>query len=280
MDMWKKLGQASKEAILSYISKEKEINLFIHGDLENESLDSKNLSAFFLYEDDVVNCLVIRYIHHFVVYSPARGFDAEEVAAFLSSFPALSSINGKGELIEALEPYLPSFALSKDTMLCLHKRKIEVPPLKEGLRFKKIEGKEEEDQAARLLITIEEFSSVYCGCDAITRLRRAKDGIKEKNGHYNMGVYEGDELIAIASLTARTSEAAMVVGVATKEGFRGQGIASSLVSELTREAFEEMGISYLCLFYDNPIAKKIYDRLGFEELGPYYILTKQAEETL
>ena len=58
----------------------------------------------------------------------------------------------------------------------------------------------------------------------------------------------------------------MVVGVATREGYRQNGYATQVVNALCKESFDS-GLSFLCLFYDNPKAGEIYRKIGFKEIG-------------
>lgn len=69
-----------------------------------------------------------------------------------------------------------------------------------------------------------------------------------------------------------SDRSAMIVSVATRPGFRGRGYASATVAALCRGAFAG-GKQFLCLFYDNPDAGRIYRRLGFAELGQYAMLS-------
>lgn len=64
---------------------------------------------------------------------------------------------------------------------------------------------------------------------------------------------------------------AMIVGVATAREYRGKGYASAVVQTLCRNCFDR-GKKYLCLFYDNPAAGRIYHRIGFKALGEYGML--------
>lgn len=92
-----------------------------------------------------------------------------------------------------------------------------------------------------------------------------------RGGKAAMGGFLEGRLVTIASTSAENSESAMVVGVATAETCRGRGYASAVVSALCRDCFGR-GKKYLCLFYDNPVAGKIYNRAGFQELGEYGML--------
>lgn len=63
---------------------------------------------------------------------------------------------------------------------------------------------------------------------------------------------------------------AMIVGVATHQAFREQGLASRVMAQLCADLLHE-GKS-LCLFYDNPHAGVIYKRLGFQDIGSWTIV--------
>ena len=87
-------------------------------------------------------------------------------------------------------------------------------------------------------------------------------------GGHAFGVYDGDRLVALAETTAENSVSAMVVGVATLPGWRGRGFARACVHAAAAHSFAA-GRRYLCLFYDNPAAGRIYHALGFADVGRF-----------
>lgn len=272
--MWNKLTELDREMLFSYMSNEKELNLFIYGDIENYGVDSKNVSTFALYKDAKIDAIVVRFIHNYVVYSDHEDFNAKDVATFLRKEKGIGGITGKGEVIEKLLPYFGDYEFSKDTMLSLHKKDLKTSSLPTGFHFAEVSSKEETMKAALLLLNIEEFALSYKGINFESKKRKAIDGLKKENGHYNLAIYKDKELVSLASLTAKTKEAAMVVGVATKEAYRHLGLASSLISHLGEIAFNEMKLDYLCLFYNNPEAGSIYGKAGSKVVGPYDMLLK------
>lgn len=78
-------------------------------------------------------------------------------------------------------------------------------------------------------------------------------------------------MVSVASTSAENSESAMVAGVATISEYRRKGYASAVIQALCLNCFRR-GKKYLCLFYDNPAAGRIYNRIGFKELGEYGML--------
>lgn len=57
----------------------------------------------------------------------------------------------------------------------------------------------------------------------------------------------------------------MIVGVCTHKDYRNQGLASKLMTALVNDVLDEK--QYVCLFYDNPAAGKIYKNVGFMDMG-------------
>ncbi|MDE5587896.1 MAG: GNAT family N-acetyltransferase [Acetatifactor sp.] len=139
----------------------------------------------------------------------------------------------------------------------------------DGLVIRRLE-KEDAAEAINLLLTIQEFSRTYKKDEREEQIRRM---VKEmdRGSKVSVGGFLDGCLITTASTSAENSESAMVMGVATAAEFRGKGYASAVVSALCRDCFER-GKKYLCLFYDNPVAGRIYNRIGFRELGQYGML--------
>ena len=63
----------------------------------------------------------------------------------------------------------------------------------------------------------------------------------------------------------------MIVGVGTLKEYRGRGYASWLVGKLCQDLLDD-GKGFICLFYNNPAAGRIYHRIGFSEMGEYGLL--------
>lgn len=78
-------------------------------------------------------------------------------------------------------------------------------------------------------------------------------------------IWEGDKMVSVVSTTAENTQSAMIVGVGTREDHKRKGYASELMIKICEELINEGKI--ICLFYDNPEAGKIYQRLGFKKIG-------------
>ncbi|MGN1400156.1 MAG: GNAT family N-acetyltransferase [Bacillus sp. (in: firmicutes)] len=74
-------------------------------------------------------------------------------------------------------------------------------------------------------------------------------------------------IVSSASTTAENSMSAMVVAVATREEYKKQGCASLCMSQLVDD---------LLNCYDNPAARAIYKRVGFEDFDFWMMYTYQT----
>lgn len=76
-------------------------------------------------------------------------------------------------------------------------------------------------------------------------------------------------ITSIASVTALTDDAAMIIGVGTLEAYRQKGYAKKCVQTLCNDMMKENRKTVL--FYTNPVAGKMYHQLGFIDQEPYYM---------
>jgi predicted GNAT family acetyltransferase len=92
-----------------------------------------------------------------------------------------------------------------------------------------------------------------------------------EHGEITYGLLHEGKLISVATAAAKNSRSAMVIGVCTDPEERGKGYASAVVSKLCGDCLDS-GLDFMCLFYDNPAAGRIYRRIGFIETGKYTML--------
>lgn len=264
-----KLTKKDLEQISQYIMQEPEINLFIIGDLENLGLEDKNLDVYVNDTKDGWDSLVLRYFDNYILYSSHAGYDAETVANFLAGKDA-NVISGKGEILEQLVPYMSDRCVVKFKLAQLHKVEF-CPEVPESVEIRRLSPG---DAAAivSLYLQIEEFRSTYVG-----RQAKAEEELRctlQKGGR-SYGAFLNGEFVGVASTSAENSVSAMVVGVATLPSARNLGLAGCLTAWLCRETLRE-GRKFLCLYYNNPIAGKIYFKIGFRDTGNYTMLKRNT----
>lgn len=267
----KKLTQKDLPKIKEYIMKEPEFNLFIIGDLENFSLDDEKMDLFVHEPDGIWDFLILRYFDSYLVYSDHENYDAQAAADFLRD-REINVISGKGETLEKLAPLLPGRQVV-GSRLCRLREIAFCPQLPENVEIRRLKPGDAADIVA-LYLQIAEFRSSYAG-----RESKAEEEIRCNlaRGGRSYGAFMNGALVGIASTTAENSVSAMVVGVATLPHARNLGLASCLVANLCKDVLSG-GRQFLCLFYNNPKAGKIYFKIGFEDIGSYIMLKRNIEQ--
>jgi len=267
---WRDLEKGEEEKALAYVRKEPEINLFISGDLLAFGLDGKHVRARIEEKEGRFAGILLRYMNrNYVYYTEEEDFPAEEIAHFIKEEnPTLQGVclSGKSALIERVAPFLKPLSLEK-TMMARAWCEAPLPKTPKGASVRFLTKKAEFEEAYDLESTIQEFVSFSKDKEETV------DGFlaNYKRGSLMIGVYEGGRLVALASTTADTAESAMLVGVCTKEGYRKKGYASLAVGSLLQKCHEK-GQRFVYLFYDNPLAGRIYHAFGFVDIAPYSLL--------
>ncbi len=266
MDM-RILNEEDREAILWYVKKEPEMNLFLIGDLENFGVNNETVNFYLHEERDRWDFLILRFHQFFILYSQYEDYNAGEAVAFLRK-QAPDCISGKTALLERIAPAFPQWAVESTYMSRCDRAESSQGQLGDFV-VRRLE-KTDVPEAVDLLSDIEEFSKTYKKSEREEQISRMEDEMAQGSKVAAGGFLNG-RMVSVASTSAENSESAMVVGVATIKQSRGKGYASAVVEALCRDCFER-GKKYLCLFYDNPVAGRIYNRIGFRELGKYGML--------
>jgi predicted GNAT family acetyltransferase len=262
----RQLTENDRAAVLEYVGVEPEVNIFFIGDVENFGVDCAEVSIWAFGQGAPWDSVVLRYTNDYVVYSRNAGYDAGQVASFLKT-KDVGMISGKYEIVARLEAYFPERRLRSMFLTKCHavKAGFDTP---DGCEIRALTAGDAET-LADLLTGVDEFSASYHDRETTVTKLRTSLGC----GSTCCGAFVDGALVSCAQATAENSKSAMVVGVATRADVRGRGFASAVVSSLCRESFRK-GKAFLCLFYDNPAAGRIYNRIGFEPFGKYALFEK------
>lgn len=97
-------------------------------------------------------------------------------------------------------------------------------------------------------------------------LGRGFRGRKPEDGCV-VGVFEDGQLVSVASATVRLPEVWLIGGVVTQAPSRGRGHATSTTSWLARAALGVGAVPSLYVRDANPVARSVYQRLGFRPVS-------------
>ena len=267
------LTEQDRERVLEYVSAEPEMAVFITGDIEQFGMDEPVNVYAFEEPDGYWDGIVLRFYANYVCYSASPRFDARAMASFIRDSTGnayFGSINGKYQVIAALAGYLDeldmrSLNLAKCTSLKLDK----VAPAPDGTVIRRLTP-DDYDELFALLGKMDEYRGLYVDRRAVALAKQQK-AADEAHGCVTYGAFSDGVLVSTAATSAVSSESAMVVGVGTRDDMRGYGFATAVVAKLCQDAFAD-GKQFLTLFYENPSAGRIYQRIGFEPAGRYAML--------
>ena len=268
----RQLHEADREALLCYLQDEEAYNLFIIGDVENYGLSDEHISVAVHECHGEWDSLVLRYHESFVVYAKQEDYDAAAVADYIKEQP-YEIVSGKGNIVNKLVSYFPD-RKPRMTLLSRCDASLIQNARPHNADIRRIQP-HETDKVVKLFCAIDEYLHMYKGRESAQSVRMARE---LQRGGMGFGAFIGDDMVSYAQITARNSRSAMVVGVGTHPDYRRQGFASAVMQTLCKTSFES-GLSFLCLFYDNPGAGRIYHHIGFVELGEYLMLVPRKEKS-
>lgn len=261
------LQEYDRDALNAYVQSEPEMNLFLIGDMENYGVNSEVVNFYLHEERNRWDFVILRFYHNFILYSPYEDYNAGEAFRFLSAQEP-ECISGKTVLLQKIAAQFPQREMESTFMSRCDRVE------REGNAPEKLEIRsmtsEDVPEAIDLLCSIKEFEKTYEKNQKSEHIRRMREELGQ-GAKQMMGGYTDGRLVTVAGTSAENLQSAMIVGVATDVGERGKGYASAVVSALCKNCFNR-GKKFLCLFYDNPAAGRIYNRIGFRELGQYGIL--------
>jgi predicted GNAT family acetyltransferase len=238
--------------LLPFLYRNREFNMFIIGDIENTSPDSDNMEIYLDGDFDSPRGILLQY-YKFLILSDGAGMNFEQAAEVVKRFEQAMMLSGTISGIDRMSPYLQDIREEEET---LHFAVLREPNL-DAARFEvRRATTEDAEKLLVFLFSIEEFHAT----DEESFMATLKDGSTRRYIIEDQG-----KILATAASTSESSDMAMIIGVATGKDFRGQGLASAVVSRLCEDLLAEGRTP--CLLYDNPEAGRIYNRLGFREIG-------------
>lgn len=265
----RKLGEQDKERVFSYLKDEPEFNLFLLGDWEVFGADSPDVTFFAEEKDTAIDSVVLRYMKSYIVYSRREDFQVLPVVRLLGG-QTFDNLCGKGAIVQRLAPYCQS-TLRKTYLARLDEIRQEAP-LPDGFVLRRLIP-EDAEKIVGLYLQIDQFKEQYQMASLEESVYQVRSNL-ENGGRY-VGAYQGECLVSLAGSSAENSMSAMVIGVATLPSARGKGCASALIAALCGCLLRE-GKQFVCLFYDNPEAGRIYHRIGFREMGTWAMFGRGA----
>lgn len=254
--MIRKLTMEDDPQVQALIQQKPAENLFIIGDIEAFGYEQDFQTTWGDFDKDNLRAILLKYEKNYIPFA-LEPFDAEGFAKIINEDTNQSMLSGLKEITAQLEPYLTiTYQQKRETYYAKLTSAAKLPSL--DTDAVKLLTTEDVERLGEFLAKIPEFSSLVFKPE--NKRRNIKKGVTR--GYY---VEEDGKIISSASTTAENTKSAMVVAVATLEGYQQRGLATKCLTKLCNDLIKEE--KQLCLFYDNPNAGKLYKRLGFTDIG-------------
>lgn len=251
--MIRKCTKEDYQILNEYLYKRKELNLFVIGDIQNFGFEDKNLEIFIDFDLEI-KTVYLRFFNNLCIVSYGMIIDMSFIKELVATH-SIVNINGEKDLISLIS--IDEFKQKDCFFASLNELSIEVDTqgvCEVGL-----------DRVPELLKKTNKIFNAKSSIELTTK------ELKNKSKHIYTYLIE-DEIISGASSSAECTDLAMIIGVFTLDAYRRHGYALKCVYALCEKLLNEG--KTVCLFYDNPNAAKMYEKIGFEFKGYFSMLKK------
>lgn len=262
--MIRKLDEKDRKSVLEFLSEESSINLFIIGDIEAFGFDEDFQEVWGQFgEDGSLEGVLLRFNENFIPYWKNQEFDITGFSEIILNTKNEKMISGKKSIVTKFKDIFEESTV-KSMYFCEMEKLNNLHTVEHEI---KIADVDDSDRIYHFIEGIEEFSAIG------NSVERIKHKIETNTGRIYYMENEKGEIISVSQTTAENSLSAMIVGVATKDEYRGTGLMTKCLSKLCEDVLKEN--KKLCLFYDNPKAGAIYHKLGFVSIDNWMMLTEK-----
>ncbi|MGG3737365.1 GNAT family N-acetyltransferase [Aeribacillus pallidus] len=257
--MIRKLTSKDHEAVFVFLKEESSMNLFIIGDIEQFGYDADFQELWGDFDEHgELKAVLLRFYNSFIPYAKAS-YDVEGFAEIIRSYSGDFQLSGKSDVVEPFEG-LTDIPLGKKRVTYFAECKSTEHVQKELPYDIRLATIDDVDRIMDLRSRIDEFQITPSSRDMLIK------SIETNTGRTYV-IEEDGKIVSSASTAAENSFSAMIVAVCTDKEYRQKGYASAILQRIISDLIQEG--KYLCLFYDNPDAGKIYKRLGFQDIGTW-----------
>ncbi|ALX47504.1 GNAT family N-acetyltransferase [Lentibacillus amyloliquefaciens] len=260
--MIRRLTKNDEESCFKLLQTKPAENLFIIGDIEAYGYEQEFQKLWGEWnEDGELIAVLLKYDHNYIPFAIAD-FDALRFAQIMEDDPQFKMISGLKEITEKIVPHLQKYSRKRKMY---YAKCSEITGEWKGISYVEEAIPEDAEEIVNFLNAVPEFDN----SPSITE-EQERRGL-EQGASRTFYIKIGDKIVSTASTTAENTMSAMIVGVATLQGYKQKGYATACMIRLCEKLLSEG--KELCLFYDNPEAGAIYKRIGFKDIGFWMLYT-------
>jgi uncharacterized protein len=265
--MIRRLGEREREAVLSLLRQQPEMNLYALGNIEASGFDTL-FSEFWgdFDEQGRVRAVLNRYMTGWVIYGLA-GAAWDQLGKIVDSHPIKAErIQDNPGGIDSFLPYLRRYRVRKlmeEELMTLAEADFRPFAPAEGIVVRRAVWNDLGDLVA-----------FYAEAE---EMRRVPEAVERPLRERRIWMATVDGIPYATALTnAEIADQAMIGGVYTKPQARGQGLSRMVMSALCAELLHEG--KQPVLYWENPTAGAVYRKLGFQPIGIWRSVRLEAIE--
>jgi uncharacterized protein len=257
--------EKDKAALLGYLCREPEFNLFIIGDILQFGLHSETIDVYVEDGHSQPESVLMRYRNNFIPYTHLPEHDLSAVAERITDSlkkPGIWFISGKKEVVDRLKPKLsrkPAWERDQFFSVCREMR-TDIPLT----QLTNVRVAEPEDAPEVLAVWDAAFGEGKQRPPLDEDIEQGRTRVVYVRSH------ESHDMVSTAAAVAESDAAAMIIGVATRPEHRRRGYGSACVYRLVTDLHHKDKSA--CLFFHNPAAGTIYHKLGFADIGMWKMM--------
>ena len=262
--MINKVQKHEQEVVLDILRKDPSRSMFIYGDILQNGWETDYQEVWIDRSIKGIDAIYLRYHKNLVVYAIRAIEDVEALKTFIHELP-IQFLSGCKKHLELLGLNTLNAFGFREMYFCECQNLINTVMNTEVTMAEPKHAK----AIAEAIIQISEFAEMT---SLEERIERIIERLSSGKGRAAI-ILDGDKVIAHANTAVETDHAVMVGAVLTLPAYRNQGLASQVVSTLTKHCLDDGKIP--CLFYDNPKAGSIYHRLGYKTFDTWMMGVKR-----
>jgi GNAT superfamily N-acetyltransferase len=237
--------------------------------IEAHGFHSAAVRSWGVFEGEAMDGLLMRFFNTAVVVD-RDGSCAATLAHVIDQESGLAGIRGTLEAVLGVQAALRRYTPTdwEDSFFLLLRHPPSCPP--ETLSLARRAGAGD----------LEKLAELYGGAGGMYRSRA---NVAAKLAETRVFVVEEPEqgrlparIVSCALLNVEGRDAGLIGGVYTLPAARGKGYAAACTAALSLDLQRDGKMP--CLFYENPFAGRVYQRLGFEDAGRWGVLYLSAPD--
>lgn len=260
-----KLNELYKDKVMDFITRDPDFNIYLIGNIYNYGMSNGFIDVWGSFNEEKIDGILLRFFNVYIPYFNKSCKESNEFIKIIQNDKEARFIVGNKVIIDNMKIKFNcdeehSFKFCKMNRLKEHykyKNKIKIANINDS---KKIYSFNE---------SISEFNGPNNN-----KIEMIEHTINSNTGRYYYIENEEGKIISIVQTAAENPKGAMIVNVATANGYRGKGYVTEILSKICNDFIEENKCLYL--FFDNDDAGKIYKKVGFEQIGDWMKLILKA----